>query len=548
MTSRGFGNDDASSHDTLRVEVTSNNSNDESDSAFSVTSSKTASRWAILRRAIVSNSNSTTTADNKNSSSAMEGSIHQFRGFNFLRRQRLAKSQVKLWKEKCMNIRLSPVVDNSTAVFCNELIDNLEASLLALTALLPHNWDWEFNIMGASSSTSTSITASLLPGILKVTEERLQHSCNTLRLVHEKCHWIESSPKTERDGEQQVARLKIVLAPFVPSHGLYHYTLPDFTESSNATESPTAAANGKLATNCNSHNSIVTRERLPTSTTTTLSLEELTCHHRNQGVDNTGNICVWDSESTLSYCLLQRLALGTLFHPGVLQGTRHTDDNTLEILELGSGMAGLAGLALAQRLQCPSSTGALSQKIRVWLTDGHPQAVQNNRVHTHLMQLQHLAQQTTRMNLIKCQVLKWSMEDPYNTDPLLPQSLSPAQPPPCHLAIVSDCTHFQEFHAHLFFTLAFGLQVQGYAYLCQPHRGKSLTRFLSLVNVCQNLFSTEWLQVDEVEEAAKEASERPYFDANLHRPYLIRLCKLREVTNEDRSLVLAHMDARDQVR
>jgi hypothetical protein len=112
--------------------------------------------------------------------------------------------------------------------------------------------------------------------------------------------------------------------------------------------------------------SLLTREPKETH----LSLQDLVSH-RTAGVDNTGNICVWDSERTLAYLLYQPEEMLVL----VPQTTRR-------ILELGTGMAGLAGVSLALRLAQQQTT---KEKLYVTLTDGHAEGVKNNKINQELI-------------------------------------------------------------------------------------------------------------------------------------------------------------------
>ncbi|CAN0426088.1 unnamed protein product, partial [Discosporangium mesarthrocarpum] len=86
--------------------------------------------------------------------------------------------------------------------------------------------------------------------------------------------------------------------------------------------------------------------------------------HRLHGVDNTGNVAVWPSEQVLLHYVLSGDGGGgggeggtTL--PPALDGAR--------VLELGAGMAGLAGLGIA----------ACSSAREVVVTDGNPGCVSN---------------------------------------------------------------------------------------------------------------------------------------------------------------------------
>lgn len=486
---------------------------------------RAAQRWAILRSAIVKSSSTATRSAQPNNLSAAEGSIHRFEGFGFLRRERLPRSMVSPLVEIFTNLNLHPAAD---------LVQALELSLLAVTALKPAKWTWEFPIQFPNEKqASVVISEAETEKLLSLLDKRLQKSSGETKQslkLGKGSGWLPKNEQTSGDEDPTISSklscvLKIVLAPFLPSQGIYQYILPPFDaegqevcKEDNTNSDPVHAA-------------LYARERLNTAPT---SLRELTSHHHHQGVDNTGNICVWDSEKTMAFSLLKLLAMNQL--PWWPQST---SQSPLHILELGAGMAGLAGLALARKLQ------ERQLPFCLFLTDGHPQAVQNNRVHAHMMMMQQSQSfeniNTSMQQSMNCLVLPWSKDPP----------LGETHPPPCHVALVSDCTHFQEFHAHLFFTLAYGVRVSGYVYLCQPHRGKSLQRFLDVVQATANdkvnpLFSVEWLEIPELERKAKSAGQHHHYDPNIHYPRWIMLQKLREVEDRDHCQVDGHMKERDE--
>ncbi|KAL3764937.1 hypothetical protein ACHAWU_003797 [Discostella pseudostelligera] len=205
------------------------------------------------------------------------------------------------------------------------------------------------------------------------------------------------------------------------------------------------------------------KELLPpmksTTATTTIRdrLEGLLSHRIHNGVDNTGNVRVWDAEMTLAGFLLDVMmmmmmmrvvgisniddaasggcvhddtiglmqlknqirsmmlstctpviedsartasATQTKSNPSTEETTTTTTTTTCNILELGAGQAGLAGLAMmvasSNKLVVNSEdTNTVLPKMkpcRVILTDGHPKCVENNKVCVDL---------TTKMMLSK---------------------------------------------------------------------------------------------------------------------------------------------------
>ena len=414
---------------------------------------RAAARWAILRSAIIESSQKQVhqTCDQQQKSEftpipqpaaastdrqgyASEGSIHRFAGFGLLQRQRIPRHKVALLKKRLTTITLA--MDDQK----ESLIEALECSLLALSALRPDNWIWQFAVKSLSGELLSSLCEEIqgnenLKLMLGKVEERLQqHQSNPkqrLRLKLDQCCWEETSKDSSTASNTKT--LKVTLAPFYPSHGMFQYTLPSFSSNEQHTGSNVSR---NESDDDQLRNFLFIKERL--HTTTKKTLKELTTHHHNQGVDNTGNVCVWDSEQTLAYTLREHAALGNL---PWLQDCQKENETDLSILELGCGMAGLAGLSILQSLvdQQLQHTVIENAKIRLWMTDGHPQAVQNNQVHAYLWKQLH-GSSPDLGDPILCRVLPWSIEPPTFS---LPKQQQMETIPPCNVALVSDCTHFQ---------------------------------------------------------------------------------------------------------
>ena len=156
---------------------------------------------------------------------------------------------------------------------------------------------------------------------------------------------------------------------------------------------------------------VYVRRRRPGS----VSITDLASHHDNDGVDNTGNVCVWPAEEVLAHlCLRERRFLAG----------KH-------IVELGAGMTGLAGLAAAVGVQpAPAS---------VTITDGNKAAVEN------LRRCVALNPGTPAMPAAstRCRHLVW------DRNAQRPDELAPAD-----VVMAADCLFFADFHVDLVHTLA----------------------------------------------------------------------------------------------
>ena len=229
--------------------------------------------------------------------------------------------------------------------------------------------------------------------------------------------------------------------------------------------------------------------------------------HRLHGVDNTGQSCVWDSESTLTYSLfageddidtqeiilplfLERidnlLLLAAPFDElKTLQLRRK--QHRVRVVELGAGMAGLAGLALAAfGLDNMGACGSNSRwDIGVTLTDGHPDAVLSNRICAELTSRRY---GESAQNHISCQRLLWNDGAQGVADC---QTLTNNGQDKYHLCLASDCVHFQEFHAALVATIGRLLDIGGVCLFCQPRRADSLDNFMRVIDAVNDVGSTD---------------------------------------------------------
>eukprot|EP00978_Attheya_sp_CCMP212_P017920 scaffold48361_cov49-Attheya_sp.AAC.3 len=336
-----------------------------------------------------------------------------------------------------------------------------------------------------------------------------------------------------------------------------------------------------------------TRERIPQSRRCgedgKMDLTSL-ISHRVHGVDNTGNAKVWNSESVLSHCLLrgkppqsshgstaETVAMRNMILPFGLEnvmnlGILNPEENEmnhplpLRVVELGAGMAGLAGLSLAAANQQSSlvpTTTIHKRGVEVLLTDGHPDCVENNRISSLLTMSLHNTctnhyhdsvvtfddTTTTTMTILKSMRLLWK-DNAQGAEECTDICAGTSG---FHLCLASDCVHFQEFHAALAATIGRLLCVGGICILCQPPRGNSLQRFMALVHsmgssskeekdqeteaatIPTPLFTMhEWDRYDvEItrqhdESLASSNSNDNGYDPNIHYPHMLLLRKERE--------------------
>ena len=233
------------------------------------------------------------------------------------------------------------------------------------------------------------------------------------------------------------------------------------------------------------------------------SLQELTSHHHHGAVDNTGNICVWDCEKVLTW---------------YLQQNPHVTKAAETILEIGAGMAGLAALSC-------------SSVKEIYLTDGHTDCVWSNRIQVKLLQAQRRASGNCA-NKVHCSLVKWSYSD---------TAVCQAD-----CTFVSDCTHFQEWHGQLLWTLLQNARVGGVIWMCQPDRGASLRNFFNLVHS----LGADSLEIVEQKDATLQELHERYlkddkqYDPDIHRPRIFSLKKMRAMTSSDCDVIQTHISER----
>lgn len=205
--------------------------------------------------------------------------------------------------------------------------------------------------------------------------------------------------------------------------------------------------------------------------------------HRNRtfsaedlmGFNNTGNICIWPSEETLSYYIGSNLNI--------------FKDKT--VLELGGGMSCLAGFMCAKY--------GLSKFVV--LTDGNKVSVEN-------VQISYYCNEFTCP--VACEVLKWEKSESK-----------------CKYDIIlcADCLFFDEARADLIETLWDMLSCNGLALIMAPKRGCTLENFVSQ-STQKGFCCKEVVNYNNVVwEKHLSLLEHSEYDDNIHYPILIELTK-----------------------
>jgi hypothetical protein len=303
------------------------------------------------------------------------------------------------------------------------------------------------------------------------------------------------------------------------------------------------------------------RERALPTRRQKFTATELMSHTTNLGIDNTGNVCVWDSSQTLAFVLAQHCWADPTGTPRV-------------VVELGSGMAALSSLMLLtlnNHVDCP-----LEKPIqRVFITDGHADCIRNNRINLRLLEASSsagtraasskngLVAGSTPSVEIKCQKMYWEL--PTRDDDISGGALALVKQI-ADWTLIADCTHFEEYHGHLLWTSICCTAVGGAIWLCQPNRGQSLARFLDLVDVVNKQSQAPEpspnpiLAVSEPEFPILAEKHEQFslhrsagdcgdgglnsYDPDRHRPRILILSKLRNETGGDLASIRQHILSR----
>ncbi|KAK5644674.1 hypothetical protein RI129_005974 [Pyrocoelia pectoralis] len=201
----------------------------------------------------------------------------------------------------------------------------------------------------------------------------------------------------------------------------------------------------------------------------TFSAEDL------MGFNNTGNICVWPSEETLTYFIGANL--------------RIVDGKS--VLELGGGMSCLAGLICAKY-------GAAKQ---VTLTDGNKISIEN--VQTSLYNNEFTCP-------VVCNVLKWE-------ECIVDKTFD--------VILCADCLFFDEGRIHLIKCLWDLMSSNSLALIMAPRRGNTLAKFISQAQE-KGFTCREVLKYNNVVwEKHLALLDNCEYDENIHYPILIEVTK-----------------------
>lgn len=202
----------------------------------------------------------------------------------------------------------------------------------------------------------------------------------------------------------------------------------------------------------------------------TFSAEDL------MGFNNTGNVCIWPSEETLTYYLGANLHL--------------VEDK--RVLELGGGMSCLAGLVSAK----------YGHARHVHLTDGNKSSVENVLVSLACNELS---------CPVECTVLKWGR--------------GAATPTAYDLVLCADCLFFDDARADLIDTLWECLAPAGVALVMAPRRGKTLASFITACEY-RGFRCCEFVNYNRIVwEKHLQLLANCDYDDDIHYPILLELTK-----------------------
>lgn len=556
-------------------------------------SAKNAGRWKILRDAILSakeesNVSSTSSNDQSSRSSSSNNnasSIHRFEGYNLL-------SPITVHEAKNGDTDDGDIYGEMESLLTSfrwndhddvdRNLDRLEVAVLAVAAyyspkgkcITVSKTSSNFKHCGTgcvSASDNTTAPPSATPTLSSVDwftklKERLHNNddCASTKLqppsvfvikIDEKmtaAATVETTIRVHASSDRHCTRY------CVKRYDLHKQMIPTVTSMTKSTDlipQPIPL-------------SLFTREPRHTR----LRLSDLVTHRYNDGVDNTGNICVWDSERTLSYLLFHHWNDFGVFDEQIQRHESTTSGQCrYSVLELGTGMAGLSAVALGIRIvtliKATAPVGENEKIVDVTLTDGNPTGVMNNMINQYLTSTHAFAQQQQHQTDTPNNIINSTTESTYHhpycglnvscrkllwtTD--LDEDTASDDRKKYDVVLISDCTHFQDFHAALAVTTLRFLTVGGSAIFCQPSRGKSLDNFCEMIespSKTEPLVSTRWFPQshhvlkDKHLDALRKHADTDVYDESLHRPRIWIVTKLREITKDDQHRFVSILEAR----
>ncbi|XP_076251421.1 calmodulin-lysine N-methyltransferase-like isoform X1 [Rhynchophorus ferrugineus] len=204
--------------------------------------------------------------------------------------------------------------------------------------------------------------------------------------------------------------------------------------------------------------------------TRTFSAEDL------MGFNNTGNVCIWPSEETLSYYACANLGL-------------FLDRN---VLELGGGMSCLAGLFIAK----------YAASTTVLVTDGNRNSVDN---------VQAMLQCNTFSCPTSCSLLKWGE--------------APRTALQYDVIVSADCLFFDDARHDFVECLHQYLAPGGLALVMAPQRGSTLDHFI-IQSETRGLKCKKLIRYDEtVWDRRMQLLNQDEYNDNIHYPILVEVTK-----------------------
>ncbi|CAH1130867.1 unnamed protein product [Ceutorhynchus assimilis] len=211
---------------------------------------------------------------------------------------------------------------------------------------------------------------------------------------------------------------------------------------------------------------------------------KLNIGHRNRtysaedlmGFNNTGNICIWPSEETLSYYVCLNL--------NMFEGK--------SVMEIGGGMSCLAGLFIAK----------YSSAKNVLVTDGNKTSIDNVQA---ILQCNSFACDT------QCAILRWNEQKESKQFDVI---------------ISADCLFFDDYRIDFINCLRNHLASKGVALIMAPIRGTTLDSFILQARirglVCKKIVNYSdlvWVKRLELMDSSCD------YDDNIHYPILLKVTK-----------------------